>query len=139
MVVPHPLNSQLVLFDLLNSHVLLFLSVCLQVAPDLVALGQPPLEVLDLGLEVLHESGLVAEPVASGLESLDLNILVLRLDSLVVQLLHDLRLLRGRPGGCCAWPLRLALVRFVRGVHSCFRYLVLFLELNYTSVLGKKI
>ena len=55
-------------------------------------LPEPSLEDLNLLMQVVSDTGLVVERVASGLQSFNLDILVLSRNGLPVQLLNDLNL-----------------------------------------------
>jgi hypothetical protein len=86
-------------FFLLQPSALILLPVSL-VLSDLFLLEiavalrllKPRLEHVILSLEVVHDADLVVEGEASGLQSFNLDVLVLGLDFLPVQLLNDLHL-----------------------------------------------
>lgn len=76
----------------LKSVPLVLLDLLLQDFSGLFGLGKSPVEDLNFLVEVIGDGGLVVERVASGLKSLDFDILVLVGDFLTVQLLDDIQL-----------------------------------------------
>ena len=71
---------------------LVLLDLLLQDFSGLFGLGKSPVEDFNFLVEVIGDGGLVVERVASGLQSFNLDILVLSRNGLPVQLLNDLNL-----------------------------------------------